>query len=121
MKEQAIKTCKDHTKSLEEKLTQIYTVKLLQYTPKDTIENVDVRERLELGNFLVNIYSRIELEGIKQGETYEKYHTYLTNARYGLDQAEQVKKQIEEENFAEIKNINVLLHAFETELTALLK
>lgn len=74
-----------------------------------------MRERLELSNFLVNIYSKLEREGIKEGETFEKYHTYLTNARYGVDQAEKVKKQIEKDNFAEIKNISVLLHAFEAE------
>ncbi|MEK4277665.1 hypothetical protein [Paenibacillus sp. FSL R7-0026] len=121
MKEQAIKACKDHINMLEEKLTKIYTVELFHYTPTDSVKNVDVRERLRLTKFLINIYSKLEREGIKQGETFEKYSTYLTNARYGVDRADEAIKQIEQENSAEIKNINILLEAFKLELKSLLQ
>ncbi len=116
MVENRIETCKYHIKRLEEKLTRIYTVELLHVSPKESLENVDVREVLKDNNLALNVYSKLESEGIKQGETYEKYNTYLTNARYGAEQLEKVIKEIEQENAAEIKNINILLQEFRIEL-----
>lgn len=111
--------CESHIKKLEEKLEKIYTVELLHISPIESVENVDVRKELEKRKFAINIYAKLERGGIKKGETFEQYNTYLTNSRYGAAQAEEVIKQIEEENVPEIKNIKTLLESFKLELKSL--
>jgi hypothetical protein len=121
MMDNRIDTCKFHIRNLEEKLTKIYTVELLHVAPADSLENVDVREELKKDVLSINVFSKLESKGIKQGETYDQYMAYLKSARYSSEEARKVINHIEQENAAEIKNINILLEAFKSELKLLMQ
>ncbi|MGW8444422.1 hypothetical protein ACWGXJ_26320 [Paenibacillus sp. S33] len=116
MSKQKIETCKMHIKDLEEKLKKIYTVDVLKAGQAEDMLNCDVREALDTNNFLESIYSNLEAKGVAEGDTYDKYNSYLINVRNGKTEIKNVISRIEQENAAEIKNITILLEAFKSEL-----
>ncbi|QOH62424.1 hypothetical protein [Paenibacillus polymyxa] len=116
MSKQKIDTCKMHIKDLEEKLKKIYTVDVLKAGKAEDMLNCDVREALDTNNFLESIYSNLEAKGVAEGDTYDKYNSYLINVRNGKTEIKNVISRIEQENAAEIKNITILLEAFKSEL-----
>ncbi|MDH2330472.1 hypothetical protein [Paenibacillus polymyxa] len=81
MSKQKIETCKMHIKDLEEKLKKIYTVEMLKSKKTEDILNCDLREELDTNNFLESVYCNLEAKGIAEGDTYDKYNSYLINVR----------------------------------------
>jgi len=98
----SLKEALDHQiKKLNAKLKEIYTFA--------DGKQFDIREELQKLEILERVYSVIEADGIKEGKIYEEYSKYLSNVRERITFLKQKKAEIERENAADIKNIELLL------------
>lgn len=109
--------CKQHIEELNKKLEEIYSITEKENGKDEKKERkINVAKEIDKLEYFENIYSVIEKEGIPQGDTYEKYNGYLLSVREALKEYKKVKEEIEKNNMEEIKNINLLLKAFQEKI-----
>lgn len=106
--EALLKTFTDQSNAMEKKIKGFYTID----TPSDFYrksEQIVVSEELETAKELEKIYSVIVQNGVKEGEIYEKYSTYLNTVRNGIEVLEREKSELEKIHAADIKNAQLVV------------
>jgi len=107
-----------HLIELDEKLNKIYTVAVEDYSPdSENSETINTLKELSMLVEMEKVYSLLENEGISEGEIYTQYNGYLEYVRKGIVTINNKIDEIEKENEADIKNINVLMASFRQQLS----
>ncbi|MDH6427257.1 MULTISPECIES: hypothetical protein [unclassified Paenibacillus] len=103
-----------HIKKLNDRLNALYTIEeTVKYDDgRETKKDVNLINEIEKYEFLESIYTLLEADGIKEGETYEEYSLYLNNIRSRKEELILLKSQVDIDKAAEIKNIGILLTGF---------
>lgn len=101
---------------MENKIKDLYTID----TPSDyhrKSKQIVVSAELELAKKLEKVYSVIVQNGVKEGEIYEKYSSYLNSVRTGIKLLEREKSEIEQKYAADIRNAELVVSVMKKNLS----
>lgn len=113
----SLATCEAHITRLEKQLNNFYTIDITrEYREGSSNERTSVLDEISNCKLLISIFEVLEIDGVKEGTTYDEYSSYLSKARELLDEYEKQKDEIELKNSSEIKNTNLLLNSFNKQL-----
>lgn len=110
VKKEIMKDINFHIEKLEKRLKDIYKLPMTsEYFEGRNEKEVYILEQIDISKAFISIYSILDGEEIRISKTADEYYSYLENLRKGLKILESEKEAIEEKNWKEIENINLLL------------